>query len=84
MDKKKYISSEPSWLDPRNDRKKPFTEAELDSLVDDFISSMADTDTWQALVAELGERQAREVAKKRLAAQDANSLLNWQPGGPLH
>ena len=84
MDKKKQISSEPSWLDPRNDRKKPFTEAELDSLVDDFISSMADTDTWQALVAELGERQAKEVAKKRLAAQDANSLLNWQPGGPLH
>jgi hypothetical protein len=84
MDKKKQISSEPSWLDPRDDRKKPFTEAELDSLVDDFISSMADTDAWQALVAELGERQAREVAKKRLAAQDANSLLNWQPDGPLH
>jgi len=84
MDKKKQISSEPSWLDPRDDRKKPFTEAELDSLVDDFISGMADTDAWQALVAELGERQAREVAKKRLAAQDANSLLNWQPDGPLH
>jgi hypothetical protein len=84
MDKKKQISSEPSWLDPRDDRKKPFTEAELDSLVDDFISSMLDTDAWQALVAELGERQAREVAKKRLAAQDANSLLNWQPDGPLH
>jgi hypothetical protein len=84
MNKSKQISSEPSWLDPRDDRKKPFTEAELDSLVDDFISGMADTDAWQALVAELGERQAREVAKKRLAAQDANSLLNWQPDGPLH
>ena len=84
MNKSKQISSEPSWLNPRADRKKPFTEAELDSLVDDFISSMADTDAWQALVAELGERQAREVAKKRLAAQDANSLLNWQPDGSLH
>ena len=84
MNKTKQISSEPPWLNPRDDRKKPFTEAELDSLVDDFISSMADTDAWQALVAELGERQAREVAKKRLAAQDANSLLNWQPDGPLH
>ena len=84
MNKSKQISFEPSWLDPRDDRKKPFTEAELDSLVDDFISSMLDTDAWQALVAELGERQAREVAKKRLAAQDANSLLNWQPDGPLH
>ena len=84
MNKSKQISSEPSWLNPRDDRKKPFTEAELDSLVDDFISSMADTDAWQALVAELGERQAREVVKKRLAAQDANSLLNWQPDGSSH
>ena len=84
MNESKQISSKPSWLDPRDDRKKPFTEAELDSLVDDFISSMADTDAWQALVAELGERQAREVAKKRLAAQDANSLLNWRPDGSLH
>jgi hypothetical protein len=24
------------------------------------------------------------VAKMRLAAQDANSLLNWQPDGSLH
>ena len=84
MNKSKQISSEPSWLNPRDDCKKPFTEAELDSLVDDFISSMAVTDAWQALVAELGERQAREVAKKRLAAQDANSLLNWQPDDSSH
>jgi hypothetical protein len=24
------------------------------------------------------------VVKQRLAAQDANSLINWQPDGPLH
>ncbi|MGA7329647.1 MAG: hypothetical protein WBX25_35495 [Rhodomicrobium sp.] len=84
MRKKKETSSKPSWFDPRNDRKTPFTDAELDALTDDFIAAIADVPAWQALVAELGERQAREVAKKRLAAQDANSLLNWQPEGPLH
>ncbi len=84
MHKKKEAGSEPSWLDPRNDRKTPFTDAELETLADDLIASIADTPAWQALVAEVGERQAREVAKKRLASQDANSLLNWQPNGPLH
>jgi hypothetical protein len=77
-------SSEPSWLDPRNGRKTPFTDAELDVLTDDFIARMADTQAWQDLVAEVGEQQAREVAKQRLAAQDANSLINWQPDGPSH
>ena len=83
MHKKKETSSEPSWLDPRKDRKTPLTEAELETLADDFIASMADTAAWQDLVAEVGERQAREVVKLRLAAQDPNSLLNWQPDGPL-
>ena len=84
MYKKIETSSEPSWLDPRNDRKTPFTDAELEILANDFIAVMADTPAWQNLVAEVGERQAREVAKKRLATQDANSPLNWQPDGPLH
>jgi hypothetical protein len=84
MKEKTQTSSEPSWLDPRNDRKTPFADAELDVLADDFIARMADTQAWQDLVAEVGEQQAREVVKQRLAAQDANSLINWQPDGPLH
>lgn len=84
MFKKKQTSPEPPWLDPRNDRKTPYTDAELETLADDFIARMADSPAWRDLIAEVGERQAREVAKKRLAAQDANSLLNWQPSGPLH
>ena len=84
MKEKTQTSSEPSWLDPRNDRKTPFTDAELDVLTDDFIARMADTQAWQDLVVEVGEQQAREVVKLRLAAQDANSLMNWQPDGPLH
>ena len=84
MKEKKQPSSEPAWLDPRNDRKTPFSDAELDVLADDFIARMADTQAWQDLVAEVGEQQAREVVKQLLAAQDANSLINWQPDGPLH
>src|SRR5262249_2065167 len=84
MKEKTQTTSEPSWLDPRNYRKTPFTDAELDVLVDDFIARMAATQAWQDLFAEVGEQQAREVVKQRLAAQDANSLINWQPDGPLH
>ena len=84
MKEKKQPDKEPSWLDPCNDRKSPFTDAELDVLADDFIARMADTKAWQDLVAEVGEPKARDVLKQRLAAQDANSLINWQPGGPLH
>ena len=84
MKEKTQTSSEPSWLDPRNDRKTPFTDTELDVLADDFIARIADTQAWQDLVAEVGEQRAREVVKQRLAAQDANSLINRQPDGPLH
>ena len=84
MKEKAQPSSEPSWLDPRNDRKTPFTDAELDVLANDFIARTADTQAWQELVAEFGEQQARQVVKQRLAAQDANSLMNWQPDGPQH
>ena len=84
MKEKEQTSSEPAWLDPRNDRKTPFSDAELDVLADDFIARMADTKAWRDLVADLGEPKARDVVKQRLAAQDANSLINWQPGGPLH
>ena len=84
MKEKTRTSSEPSWLDPGNDRKAPFTDAELDVLVDDFIGRMAGTQAWQELVAKVGQQQARKVLKQRLATQDSNSLIGWQPDGPLH
>ena len=77
MKEKKQLDAEPAWLDPRNDRKTPFSDAELDVLADDFIAGMD-------LIADLGEPKARDVLKQRLAAQDANSLINWQPDGPSH
>ena len=57
---------------------------EVDVKADDFFARMADTMTWKDLVAEVCEPKARDVLKQRLAAQDANNLIHWQPDGPLH
>jgi hypothetical protein len=65
----------------RNNRKTPYTDAELDIFIEDFIARMSDTKAWKNLVAEVGEPK---VLKQRLAAQDANSLFNWQPSGLLN
>jgi hypothetical protein len=84
MKDKTQAASEPDWLDPRNDRKTPYSDAELEVLADDFIARMSDTTAWKSLVAEVGEQQAKQVLKERLAAQDANSLIHWHPTGPSH
>lgn len=77
-------SSEPSWLDPSNDRKTPYSDAELDRLTDDQIAMLADTPAWKKLVADVGPQRAREIVKSRLAGRDPNSLVNWQPSGLRH
>jgi hypothetical protein len=77
-------SSEPAWLDASNDRKTPYSEAELDRLTHDQIALLSDTPTWRNLVADVGTQRAREMVKLRLAGRDPNSLINWQPSGPGH
>ena len=84
MKDKSKANPAPDWLDSRNNRKTPYTDAELDIFTDDFIARMSDTKAWKHLIAEVGEPKARDVLKQRLAAQDGNSLLNWQPGGLLN
>jgi hypothetical protein len=84
MKNKPQPSSEPAWLYPRNDRKTPYSDAELDTLTDDHIAMMADTAALRDLIAEVGAPRAREIVKQRLAGRDPNSLINWQPGGPVH
>lgn len=77
-------SSEPAWLDPSNDCKTPYSDAELDKLTDDQIAMLAHTPAWRRLVADVGSQRAREILKLRLASRDPISLVNWQPDGPLH
>ena len=76
--------SAPAWLDPSNDRKTPYSDAELDRLTDDQIAMLEDTPAWRKLVADVGSRRAREIVKFRLASRDPNSLINWQSSGPRH
>ena len=61
-----------------------YSGVDINVLADDFIAGMVNTKAWMDLVADLGEPKARDVLKQRLAAQDANSLINWQPDGPSH
>ena len=77
-------SSAPAWLDPSNDRKTPYSDAELDRLTDDQIAMLADMPAWRNLVADVSSQQAREIVKLRLAGRDPNSFANWQPSGPRH
>lgn len=84
MKEKPSTYDEPSWLDPSNDRKTPYTDAELDRFTDDRIAMMATTPARRELVADVGKQRAREVVRQRLSGRDPNSLINWQPDGPLH
>jgi hypothetical protein len=84
MEDEASMSTEPSWLDPSNDRKMPYSDAELDRLTDDQIAMLADTSPWRKFVADVGTQRAREIVKLRLAGRDPNSLVNWKASGPGH
>lgn len=84
MPEKTLPTQEPDWLDPANDRKTPYTEAELDTLAADFIAMNRDTPALRNLIAEVGEQEATVIAKQRLAARDPRSLINWEPVGAKH
>ena len=75
---------EPDWLNPANDRKTPYTDAELDRLASDFLAMNKDVAVWKALIARVGQLEALAVAKQKLAARDPKSLINWRPGGLTH
>jgi hypothetical protein len=84
MTSKAQNTNEPDWLNPANDRRMPFTDAELDSLASDFLAMNRDVAVWKALIAKVGELDALAVVKQRLAARDSNSLINWRPIGSMH
>jgi len=84
MSSKARIENEPDWLNPANDRKTPYTNAELDRLAADFLALNKDVAVWKALITKVGEHEALAVAKERLAARDPRSLINWRPSGSSH
>ncbi len=68
--------TEPDWLDPRNDRKTPYSEQELELFVEGFISSMGDVADWNQMVKEIGEFKAREVLKEGFRRMDPNGPIS--------
>ena len=66
MEDRPWKGSEPSWLNPINDRKAPYSDAELDRLTDDQIAMLADTPAWWTLAASASSRQAREIVILRV------------------
>lgn len=77
-------ATDPPWLDPSNNRRTPYSDAELAVLAEDFIARVSDTTAWKELFSDVGKEKARQVLKERLAAQDPNNLVNWEPDGLLH
>lgn len=84
MPSKAHDADEPDWLNPANDRKTPFTDAELDRLASDFLAMNRDVPVWKTLITRVGEVEALKAVKQRLAAQDPKSLVNWRPSGSMH
>ncbi len=84
MTQKTNTPAEPDWLNPANDRKTPYKDAELDTFAMDFIAMNRDVPVWRNLIAKVGEQEAIAVARQRLAACDPRSLLNLTPISPVN
>ena len=64
----------PSWIkDASLDRSTPYTEAELDLLVEGTLNSIRDTAAWKKLVRQVGKEEARRVLRSRLIINDENA-----------
>ena len=78
--KTKFVAPEldddesPSWInDDSPDRSTPYTEEELDLLVEGTLKSIRDTTAWKKLVREVGKEKARRVLRSRLIMNDENA-----------
>ena len=74
---------EPDWLNPANERKSPYTEAEIGLFVEDFIRGLDDSE-WDKIKSEYGEENARERLRTAMRGMDANNLANMNPVGSIN
>ena len=66
--------STPAWTkDDASDRSTPYTEEELDLLVEGTLDSIRDTAAWEKLVRQVGKDEARRVLRSRLIMNDENA-----------
>lgn len=65
----------PSWVkDDSAPRSTPYTEEELDLLVEGTIEGIRDTAAWMNLGERVGEEEARRELRSRLIMLDENAL----------
>ncbi len=74
---------EPDWVNPANDRKTPYTDEEIELLIDGFILGLDDQE-WLAMKGELGEANARRRIKAGIIRGDENNLINITPDRKVH
>jgi hypothetical protein len=64
----------PSWVkDDSPGRSTPYTEEELDLLVEGTIEGIRDIAAWKDLVRQVGQDEARRVLRSRLIMRDENA-----------
>lgn len=74
---------QPDWMNPTNDRKTPYSEEEVDTLVEDFILGL-DGQEWLSMKSEHGEKKAREIIRAAIVKMDGNNLVNMTPKGSVN
>jgi len=75
---------EPTWMNPANDRKTPYTEDELEEFSQGFMDSMSDTNAVKDLVDKVGKDNAKNIVKKNIKKEDKNNLCNLTPKNTRH
>ncbi len=64
----------PAWVrDDSPDRSTPYSEEELDLLVEGTLESIRDTAAWENLVRQVGKEEARRILRSRLIMNDENA-----------
>ena len=64
----------PAWIvDQGSDRTTPYTEEELDLLVEGTLESISDTASWSELVERVGKEEARRELRARIIMRDENA-----------
>lgn len=64
----------PDWVKDDSPRRfTPYTEEELDLLVEGTVKGIRDTEAWKNLVRRVGKEEARRVLRARLIMMDENA-----------
>ncbi len=81
-EKNNKFETEPDWLNPKNDRKTPYTDQEIKTFSEDFIRGLS-VQEWSAMKSKYGEKSARERIKAGFVTMDEKNLKNIKPEGSM-